>query len=214
MIDINNIEWEQFQLAKSGRTVKLLYKKEPLQFCSSYLYTPFGVKSVTKDWANFSEFYVSCSLNDASSESAIKFKEFILQLDNKIRELVNENSNIFNNAKVTLDASQCEYSPILKENGDYPKLMKLQFIRDKNGNFNSFIFDENKDKIKIDENNIEAILPRGKVFKCIIECSKIWYYNGKIGSIWNILQLRFAKNNEKTFNQVQNNTYSTLMIQD
>lgn len=213
MIDINNIEWEKFQLAKSGRTVKLLYNKEPLQFCSSYLYTPFGVKSVTKDWANFSEFYMSCSLNDASSETAINFKEFILKLDTKIQELVRENTSIFNNAKVTQDASKCEYSPILKENGEYPKLIKLQFVRDKNGNFISFVFDENKEKIKIDESNIDTILSKGKIFKCIIECSKIWCYNGKVGSLWNILQLRFSKNNEKTITQNGNN-YSSLMIQD
>lgn len=213
MIDINNIDWEKFQLAKSGRIVKLLYNKEPLQFCSSYLYTPFGVKSVTKDWANFTEFFVSCSLNDASSETAINFKDFISKLDNKISDLVKENSGIFNNAKVTQDASKCEYSPILKENGDYPKLMKLQFVRDKNGNFISFVFDENKEKVKIDESNIETILSKGKVFKCIIECSKIWCYNGKVGSVWNILQLRFAKNNEKTNTQNGNN-YSSLMIQD
>ena len=126
--------------------------------------------------------------------------------------MVKQNSNIFNNVKVTQDASSCEYSPILKENGDYPKLMKLQFVRDRNGNFVSFIFDENKEKIKIDETNIDTVLGKGKIFKCIIECSKVWCYNGKIGSVWNILQLRFAKNNEKTISQ--SNNYSTLMIQD
>jgi hypothetical protein len=208
MIDIQNIEWENFQLGKSGKAVKLLYNKEPVQFCTSSLYTPFGVKSVSKDWSKFDEYNVDCSFNQSTSETSIMFKEFVEKLDKKIKELVEKNGEMFG-AK---DEFKFEYNNIIKENGNYPKLIKLQLTRDKNGNFESFLFDAEKQKIKINEGNVEEVLKKGKIFKCIIECSKIWYYKEKVGSIWNIVQLKFA--DTKMVTQNNSNVYNTLMIDD
>jgi hypothetical protein len=213
MLDLQSIDWSLFRLAKSGRTIKLLYDKEAVQFCTSTLYTPFGVKSINKDWANFTEYNIDCSLNQASSETACRFREFLEKLDEKLLELVKGNASLFNN----LDADNVLYTNILKENGNYPKLVRLQLPRDKNGNFQSFLFDENKDKIKVEEKNIEALLTKGKTFRTIVECSKIWFYNGKVGSIWNIVQLRFnAVEYAKESNEDNNssNVYETLMIED
>jgi hypothetical protein len=198
MIDIDTVNWDSFQLAKSGKTWKLLYNKEPVQFCTSTLYSPFGIKSVTKEWSTFSEYSLDCSLNQSNNVNATAFREFLEKLDEKVKELVEE-------------AMQgATYHKILRENGNYPKLMKLQLNRDKNGNFHTVFFDENKEKLRVNEGNIDDLLPRGKTFRCIIECSKIWSYNDKVGSIWNIVQLKFAD-----FKPKENNiSYDTLMIQD
>ena len=208
MIDIENVDWDKFVLAKSGRAVKLLYGKEPVQFCTSSLYTPFGVKSVDKDWSTFTEYNIDCSVNNAQTGNAVTFKEFVDKLDNKIQELARQQNDIFTKG----NGGDFVYSPVLRENGTYPRLMKLQMTRDRNGNFTSVVFDENKNKIMIDESNINDILSKGKVFKCIVECAKVWCFNGKIGSIWNIVQLKFS---ERTLNK---NTgpadYSKLMISD
>jgi hypothetical protein len=217
MIDINNIDWNAFALGKSGRAVKLLYNKEPLQVCTSSLFTPFGVKSSEREWSNFTEYYVDCSLNNASKENSVTFKEFIGRLDEKINELVRENISLFTTPKTVGDIDTFTYTPILKENGSYPKLMKLQFQRDKNGNFESFMFDEDRNKISVNDNNISKNVARGKVFKCIIECSKVWLYNGRVGSIWNIVQLKFSQNTyipDQTQAQESRVNYNTLMIDD
>lgn len=211
MLDLEKVDWENFKLAKSGRNIKLLYNKEPLQFCTSSLYSPFGVKSNIKDWNIFTEYVLDCSLNQSQQENNIVFKEFLSKLDEKIQELCKENVELFKSAK-NFDENY-SYTPLLRENGNYAKLLKLQLQRDKNGNFQSFVFDCNKEKIKLSESNIEEVLCRGKVFKCIIECTKLWYYNGKIGSTWNIVQLKF---NEKKVidNNNNNNVYNNLMIMD
>jgi hypothetical protein len=219
MIDLQNIDDSFFQLGKSGRAVKLLYNKTPVQFCTSSLYTPFGIKSTIKDWSNFTEYYIDCSLNQSNSENAMSFRKSIEDLDEKIAELVKSNLSLFNSKNETAN-DNFVYSPILRENKTYPKLMKLQFPRDKNGNFESFIFDEQKQKIKLDDNNILEYLNKGKVFKCIIECSKIWYYNGKVGSIWNVVQLKFSDrskpeddtNNEGEGTNNTNNGYNEIMF--
>lgn len=180
---VKDVDWDQFQLVKSGRTVKLLYNKEPVQFCTSALYTPFGVKWISKEWSAFDDYWIDCSMNRNSNE----FKEFMEKIDEKINALAKENTHLFSN--LTGDFA---YSCILRENGSYPKLIKLGLPRDKNGNFTCFLFDECKKKIKLDEGNIESVLQKGKIFKCIIECTKIWSYNGKVGSIWNVVQLKFS----------------------
>ncbi|NBP01635.1 MAG: hypothetical protein EBU90_16170 [Proteobacteria bacterium] len=208
MIDIDNVEWDKFVLAKSGRAVKLLYNKEPVQFCTSSLYSPFGVKSLDKDWSTFTEYNIDCSLNNAQTGNAASFKEYIDKLDKKLQELAQQQSDIFTKS----NGGDFVYSPILRENGTYPRLMKLQMTRDKNGNFTSVVFDESKNKIMIDESNINDILSKGKVFKCIIECAKIWSFNGKVGSIWNIVQLKLSE--RAVAKSVGPADYSKLMISD
>lgn len=212
------------KLGKSGRAVKLLYNKEPIQICSSTLYTPFGVKSLNKEWSNYAEYNLDCSLNQSNSETSILFRNSIQKLDKMIEDLVKENTSLFDSKN-----EQCNgnfvYSPLLRENGSYPKLMRLQLSRDKNGNFESFIFDENKQKIKIDENNINEVLKKGKCFKAIMECVKVWYYNGKVGSIWKIVQLKLSERplpsksgdpeeQEQNGNREGATVYNQLMILD
>jgi hypothetical protein len=211
---------KDIKLGKSGRAVKLFCNKEPIQICTSTMYLPFGVKSVNKEWNNFSEYSIDCSLNQSSSETSVVFRDTINDLDSVINELVKANLSMFNNKNETATDSFV-YSPMLRENKTYPKLMKLQLPRDKNGNFESFIFDENKHKVPVDENNITEILHKGRTFKAIIECVKVWYYNGKVGSIWKVVQLKFAEKTISDNTNTNTNTtdnqetiYSKLMIDD
>lgn len=222
MLNIDNIDITKFKLGKTGRAIKLLYDKEPVKLCTSSLITPFGVKSVNKDWSAFTEYYIDCSLNQSLSEtsSSTAFKNAIDTLDDVIQKLVKENITLFNNKSENAN-EDFVYNKILRENNNYPKLMKMQLVRDKNGNFESFIFNENKEKIKIDEKNIEEVLAKRKIFKCIIECAKIWYYNGKVGSIWNINQLKFSnklldqnKDLSEEGSANVSNVYNNLMISD
>lgn len=212
IITIQSVDWTKFSLAKSGRTIKLLYDKEPVKFCTATLYSPFGVKSVDKEWSNFLEY--SIDVSTCSTESSEQFKEFIDKLDSTIKKLVDENLQYFNNAKVTA-TDDYDYCPIFRSNGNYPKLMKLLFTRDKHGNFESFVFDNQKAKVEVSEDNLTEIIPRGQRFKSIIECSKVWYFNGKVGSMWNIVQLKLGAKAEKSPPKAGEMTvdYTKLMIE-
>lgn len=217
VIDLQNLELEKFKLGKSGRAVKLFYDKEPVQICTSTMYLPFGVKSVSKEWSNYSEYNMDCFLNNSTSSISVTFRESIEKLDDIIKNLVKSNLELFNSKNESANEN-FTYSPILRENGNYPKLMRLQLTRDRNGNFESVIFDENKKKIKIDEHNIDTVLSKGKNFKTIIECVKVWYYNGKVGSIWSIVQLKFSERSKVEMEPLEpitmNQVYNQLMIID
>ena len=216
VIDIEKFDPSLLSIGKSGRAFKLLYNKEPLQFCTSTMYSPFGVKSVNKEWSNFTEYYIYCSVNLSSTDSAVNFKNFLDKLNDSIGELSLTSVDTLKKPNDNVP-DEVVYSPFYKENGSYPKLIKAQLSRDRNGNFDSFVFDHAKTKIKLSDSNICDILSKGKIFKSIIECSKIWYYNGKVGSMWNIIQLKLAALptiQEEPENGGNTSVYETLMIEE
>lgn len=155
----------------------------PIEFSTSILYTPFGINKNVNNYTHTNEYYINVSVNSIDTENAIKSREMLENLDKKIESLVRENLHLF---KVD---ENWEYLSCYKNNSDYPKLIKLNFNRDKHGNFITHVFDSNREKILLDEENIEELFKKGASFKAIINCGKLWSYNNRIGSIWNINQL-------------------------
>lgn len=195
-VNLFDLDFSKLKIAKSGRMIKVLYDKEPLQLVTGKLYTPFGVKVNQNSYSPFSSCHLDCSLNQSKSEASVKYRESLEELDRKIIELIQESLHLFNTGNQTFSAEDIPniYSPILRENKTYPKLMKITLPRDSKGNFECVIFNENKEKVVIDENSVEEVLCKGKVFKTIIECGKVWYYNGRFGTTWNLKQLKFMEN--------------------
>ncbi len=190
LINIEYFEWDKLVIAKSGKKNVLLYNKEPLEIATSVLYCPFGIKSSINKWSSQTEYYLEASIYDRNNESTQKFQTFIDKLDQWIQTKL-----LTDFAEVSPDDT---YYPILKTNGDYPPLIKINIPRDKNGNFLCFMFDENKQKVNITEKNINDLLKKGTFFKLAIECSNIWAFNTKYGSKWNAKQLRFIQPKLKT----------------
>lgn len=193
-VNLSDIDLSQLKLAKSGRMIKIMYNKEPLQLVTGKMYTPFGVKVNTNNYSNFTNCHLDCSLNQSNSEVSVKYRESLEALDKRIIELIQESLHLFT---TDMDYSPEDipniYSPILRENKTFPKLMKITLPRDTKGNFDYVIFDESKEKITITDSNIEEVLCKGKIFKGIIECGKIWYFKGRFGTTWNLKQLKFVE---------------------
>ena len=209
-----------YKLGKKVRNVVLLNNDlEPVRITTSTLYSPFGVKMSKNDWSVHNEYYMSCLLNESKSENSESFKNTIANIDQEIEKQVKENYEIFNTKSKTMDGNFV-YSPILRENGTYPKLMTIDFPRDKNGNFESILYDEQKNKMVLNESNIDTLLRKGRAFKAIIECVKVWYYNGKVGSKWRVVQLKFSEKNNKENSETdseeqdpeQGGVFNSLMI--
>jgi len=190
--DLNKLNFKSLSLAKSGRTVKLIVDKQPINISIPCMYIPFGLNKIKKQWSNFEEYSVDCYLSNISNYLN-ESKEF----DNKMNEL---NDAIFNISKENIqlfnvpNSDDLTYSSFYRDNKTFPKLLKLHLPRDTNGNFTTMFFDENSNPIVVNENNIETILSKKTSFKCIMTCSKVWIYQNKIGSIWNIVQLKLISN--------------------
>lgn len=217
-VNLFDLDFSKLKIAKSGRMIKVFYDKEPLQLVTGKLYTPFGVKVNQNSYSPFSTCHLDCSLNQSKSEASVKYRESLEALDRKIIELIQDSLHIFNTGNQTFSADDIPniYSPILRENKSYPKLMKITLPRDSKGNFECVIFNENKEKVVIDENSVEEVLCKGKVFKTIVECGKVWYYNGRFGTTWNLKQLKFMENTPvDTSDKVdRSQVYQNIMLLD
>jgi hypothetical protein len=218
-VNLFDLDLSKLKVAKSGRNIKVMYGKEPLQLVTGKMYTPFGAKSNQNSYSSFTNCHIDCSLNQSKSEASVKYRESIEALDRKIIELIQDNLNYFNTGNMTFQPEDIPniYSPMLRENKTYPKLMKIALPRDSKGNFECVIFDENKEKVLIEENNLEEVVCKGKIFKGIIECGKIWYYNGRFGTTWNLKQLKFIESAQVDVDvekEDRSQVYQNIMILD
>lgn len=185
--NLHELSFNNLKLAKVGRNIKLLNDKQSLNINTNILYMPFNLNKYKKQWSNIEEYSVDCYVQDNLSSNKL------VEFDNVIFDLVKNNSQLFGSS----DLNDAVYSTMYRDNKNYPKLLKLYLPRDSNGNFTTQFFDHESNKIIINEDNIESILTKKTMFKCIITCTKVWYYQNKIGSIWEIVQLKLNDNKDK-----------------
>jgi hypothetical protein len=189
------IDFNKIKIGLDKKTVKLYYEKnnevgdlitEDLQIQLPHMYLPFGLKDNENksQWSNFKEYYFDCTLRNDDEES--NFNTFLENLNKRITSLINEHTGF------KQECNENNYGKIQKS-GKFKNLIKLNIQRDKEGNFNSYFFKYNTakkhDKILIKDENINSTLRQGTVFIPTINCSKIYYYNEKYGSLWNIVQM-------------------------
>jgi len=194
MHDLLKLNFDDLMLAKSGRVIKLIQDKQPLNLSTVTLYLPFGVSKYKKQWSAFEEYSVDCYINDSNNNTEY------------VSKLTEFNDHLFNLSKSNLQlfglhqSVEVTNSPFYRDNKTFPKLLKLQLPRDQNGNFTTQFFDENSKRIIVNEQNIDTVLSKKTLFKSIITCSKVWAYQNKIGSIWNVLQLKLVPLSKNTEN--------------
>lgn len=216
-VNLNSLDLSQLKIAKAGKFVKLIYNKEPLQLVTGKMYTPFGVKVNPNNYSAFNTCHLDCSLNQSSSDISIAYRNSIEELDRRILELISENVDLFNTGNTDINFDENIYSPVLRENKTYPKLMKISLPRDNKGNFDFVIFKSESEKVPLNDTNILDVLCKGKIFKGIIECGKVWYYNGRFGTTWNLKQMRFVENDiqqQSPEQKVDDTIYQNNMLLD
>ena len=167
-LNLTDIDMDKIKIGKVGRVFKLMYEKNPLELVTSKLYLPFNVKVNTQ----YKTYNMDCSLNQSNSEISKLHRSIIESLDEKIKTLIKENIELFSN-DINVEDVDNIYLPLLRENKNYPKLLKISLQKDTRGNFTFVVFDEKKEKVVVNESNISDILCKGKVFKSIIRCNKI-----------------------------------------
>ena len=196
-VSLSDLSFDQLTLCKSGRSVKLVYNKECASLSTSILYSPFGVNKYKKQWSNFEDYSIDCYIDGNSPDFALN--NGTLTFNEYTKKLTEFNDHIFNMVKNErtlmnipdhVNEVDITLSPFYRDNKTFPKLLKLNLPRDTNGNFTTQFFDENSNKIIVDEKNIETLLTKKSTFKTIIKCSKVYFYQNKVGCMWDISQLK------------------------
>ena len=201
LLPLNDVNFQNINLAKSGRSVKLIYDKQTLNITTPILYMPFNLNKYQKQWSNYEDYSVDCYVDTYGENETQDSIGKLNALNECIFETVKSNLNLFN----VPNNEEISFSPFYKDNKTFPKLLKLNFPRDTNGNFITQFFDENSNKIFVDENNIDTILTKKTSFKTIIGCSKVYVYQSKAGCSWDILQLKL---NPKKTNSTSSTNYT------
>ncbi len=192
-MNFTTLNLEKISLCKSGKTIKLFGEaKKPLELASGRLYLPFGVSSYENKWSGMYDYSVSCYVDE-------QFDAFCTRLDSKVRELLS-------------DFTTSELSDTLRQNKDFPKLFRLKLPRDSNGNFNFVVFDEDKNKIMVTEDNVNTVFCKKRPFKCIMQCEKITDWSGKSGISWILTQARYSIQEQQKA-PVTETTYSEYLLE-
>lgn len=172
----SEINFDLFSIVPSGKTFKLKYDNKNFKIITDVLYCPFDCSESTQSWARHKQWSVSCNILNN------EFANLLNKLDAKIKELLEKGEYIDPNVT---------YRNLLYSNTNYTTL-RLNFKRNsKDGNFTSNIFDTDKNKIFINDSNILNQFTKNHI-KAVIECEKIYIYNDKAGSVWNLDQCKFV----------------------
>ncbi len=189
-----DLDFNKIKIGLDKKTTKLYYERleqnetvlEELQIQFPHMIIPFGLKQNENknQWSNFKEYYFDCSLKQNEEEE--NFNKFLSNLNSKIIELINNSSQF-------KEPCTAESYNSIEKTGKYNSLIKVNIQRDKEGNFNSYVFSYNTskkhDKILVKDENINDVIKPKTIFIPIINCSKIYFYKDRYGSIWNLVQM-------------------------
>jgi hypothetical protein len=192
-MDYANVNLDTITLCKSGKSLKILNEnKKPLEMQSCKLYMPFDVSRFENKWSGMYDYSVSCYTDDS-------FKEFFSKLDKRVSDLLSP-------------FTESPLNDTLKQNKDFPKLFRLKLPRDSYGNFNVVVFDKNREKIMLTEENIEEIFCKKQTFKCTFQCEKISDWQGKSSILWQMTQAKLFDKDPIQPIEKSHIDYNKLMI--
>ena len=85
-INISDIKNENINIGKSGRSVKLLYSKQPFQIVTCKLYLPFGLKETPNNYSQLPSLSLDCSIDNSCIDNQIYFENLDEYLSNFLAE--------------------------------------------------------------------------------------------------------------------------------
>lgn len=195
----SEIDFDLFSIVQSGKTLKLKYDNQNFKIISDTVYCPFDCSENTQSWAQHKQWSVSCNILNN------EFANLLNKIDAKIKSLLQD--------KEYIDESTL-YRNVLYSNTNYTTLRLNIKRNNKDGNFISSIFDIDKNKIYINDNNISNQFTKNYM-KAVFECEKLYVYNNKAGSVWNLDQSRFVVYDNEEFKNVElNEQIVNCLIED
>lgn len=219
-LDLNKISFSDVKVDPHGR--KMVYVNlngGKIRLQTPKMYAPNGIKKWVKknpnDNDNFEmelSFYGEAGTDKNSVEIAEIHKKF-KELDEIIKNKILENCTKWVGKKITKEVlEEDRYKPIVKVPKDkegnvlnYPSRFKTKIDRDsENGKFLSnkkdktdlLFFDENKQRIEIDESNAENIVQRNSQVITIIELVYLSISATGISVKWKLVQCKLFRNKD------------------
>lgn len=176
-VKLNELKFPKTKQTTGNRFLSVFYNKKKLGVKLPKLRIPFDTKVST-----FGSIELNLSLG-ANQDLIDKVEE----IDRQIVAFAEEHG--WNTEEDT------EYVPMLKKSSGnaYPPTIRVK-IQVKDGVIGSTFFDENKQEIEVkNEEEICELLPKSTMVLTALECTGIWFMNGRYGISWKLVQARVEK---------------------
>ena len=148
---------------------------------------------------------VDMSGHDDKGTKMYKFHEKMMKMDEQIlQDAIKNGMSWLKNKNITLDTAKALYTPIVKiamdqetgePSGKWPPSFQFKVVR-RNGDILSKVFDENKNKLNVNDPEaddyipIDSLLKKNSKVKMIMKCNGIWIASGKFGCTWSAEQMQ------------------------
>lgn len=174
-VKLNELKFPKTKQTTGNRFLSVFYNKKKLGVKLPKLRIPFDTK------INFDKVELNLSLG--ANEDLIAKVE---ALDRQICTFAEEHE---------WNTEDTEYVPMLKKsnNNSYPPTIRVK-VPVKDGVIATTFFDENKQEIEVkNEEEICGLLPKSTMILTAIECTGVWFMNGRYGISWKLVQARVEK---------------------
>jgi hypothetical protein len=175
-VKFNELKFPKTKQTTGNRFLSVFYNKKKLGVKLPKLRIPFDTKIST-----FGSIELNLSLG-ANEDLISKVEE----IDRQIVAFAEEHG---------WNTEDSEYVPMLKKSSGnaYPPTIRVK-VPVKDGVIATTFFDENKQEIEVkNEDEICALLPKTTHILTAIECTGVWFMNGRYGISWKLSQARVEK---------------------
>jgi hypothetical protein len=220
-LDLSQITFSDLKKLDLSKSVYVNHKKNKIMLQTPQMSTISGIKH-WKDDKYPEKFDLQLSFygedgTDKNAEELRIFKKKVQDLDTLIKEKIIENCKPWLGlAKLDMDSLEnLVYKPMVREAVDkdgnplpYPPsiTVKLDREKDRDDNFTGrfmsnkrynaevLIFDENKERVELNEKNAEDVVPKGSKVISVLELSALSIVNGKVYIKWKLVQAKVFAN--------------------
>lgn len=202
-LDVNQISFGDFK--KKGNDnylVNLSYNGKKIFFQTPYMQTPFGITDFTND--NIKKYCLNISFYGERHDDGIeKVKDFFTELDEMIYDNFIDNEEWLEKANLNnQDIKKSQVKTIKESGNNFPDYLNLKLLMDyKKSEIKTKFFDDNKNEIRINSNNLSDLIPPKSYVKAIVEITGIWIYKKKFGVSLQPKQFLIQPNQDYYFNQ-------------
>lgn len=202
-IIVSDLELSDMKTMQNG--AKLVYLnnkgKQKIIIQTPEMKAPYGVSIYKPADGTVSKHSVSLSF-DMENEECKTLYDKMKEIEDMLFEAGKKNCKTWlGKANIKDELLEDRFSRIVsyfkdKETGEvsdrFPPTMKFKLPL-KGDSFDFPVFDDKRNEIKVNPENIEEIMSKGFIGKFIIECTSIWFAGGKYGCGWKVRQAKIKQ---------------------
>lgn len=192
--DMKNMGMSEIKKSRI-RTVKLYHNNEKIYLHVPKSNIPFGISGFKDSPKKHLDFSISNQ----------EFQDKLFELEKFIIDKAEENCNEWFGQEFTRSELESNFIKPLRKNGNYLPLFKQKLIKNSNDIYKFDLYDENKNKINLEEQDLEDIINKGDLIASVAYLDCIWIMNCNFGlsiSCYQMMKIKKENTNVLTTFQI------------